>query len=142
MRSVPLLQWGDEDGTIYKRRPSAGLTSSRTRSWQRCRRKHVVQTHVVRELAVMIRQVDRVAEDHPGACDSPRIPTKGDSHWLCELRIVELSDRLIAVRERFLEARHQLGLRPGRLHRIRSGGILGWPRSLQRAKVVAEEVIV
>src|SRR6266513_3740367 len=90
----------------------------------------------------MIRQVERVAEDHVGACDSPRIRTKGESYRLGELRIVELSDRLIAVRKRFLETRHQLRLRPGRLHRIRSGGILGCPRSLHRAKVVAEEVIV
>jgi len=28
----------------------------------------------------MIRQVHRVAEDHPGACDGPRIPAKDDSH--------------------------------------------------------------
>ena len=90
----------------------------------------------------MIRQIDCVAEDHPGTCDCARIPTKSDSHRLGELRIVELGDRLIAERERFSEPRHQLRLRPGRLHRIRSSGILGCPRSLQRAKVVAEEVIV
>src|SRR5437773_9793642 len=90
----------------------------------------------------MIRQVERVAEYHIGACDGPRIRTKGESYRLGELRIVELGDRLIAVRERFFEARHQLGLRPGRLHRVRSSGIFGCPRSLHRAKVVAEEVII
>src|SRR5437763_258999 len=121
---------------------SARLASSRPRSWQRCRRKYAVQTHVVCELAVVIRQVHRVAEDHCRSRESPRIPSEGDSYRLAELRIIDLSDRLIAVGERFLEARHKLVLRPRRLHRIRSGGILGGPRSLHRAEVVAEEVIV
>src|SRR5256885_13436097 len=121
---------------------SARLASSRPRSRQRSRRKYVVQTHVVRELAVVIRQVHRVAEDHCRPRESPRIPTEGDSYRLAELRIIDLSDRLIAVGERFLEARHKLVLRPRRLHRIRGGGILRSAGCSHRAEVVAEEVIV
>src|SRR4051812_27607750 len=73
----------------------AGWTRPRQRSW----RDDVVQAHVVRELAVMIGQIQRVAEHHVRARDGARVPAEGDGNGLRELGVVELSDRLIAERE-------------------------------------------
>ena len=90
----------------------------------------------------MIRNIERVTKHHVRADDRARIGAHLERHILAQLRIVDLCKRLLAERERILELRDQLRLRPHRLHRIggrRVGHVL---RCLHITERIAEQNIV
>src|SRR2546423_2322905 len=90
----------------------------------------------------MVSKVLHVADQHPSTYHSTWVSTKGHGNRVSELCVINLGDCLLAKRKRLLEARYQLVLGPGCLDRVSGNGILGRARSLHRAKVVAEEIVV
>jgi len=124
------------------RRARFALVPSWSRSRERRRRQHAIQTHVVRELAVVIRQVERVAEQHVRARHVSRLPAECDRDLVGELRVIELADRPLAILERRLELGDQRVLGPRCLHGVGGRGVLGRPCALHRPEIVAEEIVV
>ena len=90
----------------------------------------------------MIREIERVTEHHR---DSRRVPgraAKRERHRVRERRVAQLVERLGAERERRLEFRYQLILRPLRLDGIRRRCVVLRSVGLHRAEGVAEEITV
>jgi hypothetical protein len=67
------------------------LVAGWARAWQRCRRQDAVQPHVVRELTIVVAEVERVAEDHIRA---RHVARRTYRDLLRELRVIELLERL------------------------------------------------
>src|SRR5437588_5961610 len=107
---------------------------------ERRRRQDVVQTHVVRELAVVIGDVERMAKHHARTCHVPRLATERHRDLIGELRVIELGEGVLAERERRFELRDQRILGPLCLDGIRRRRVLRRQRRLHRAEIVAEEI--
>src|SRR4051812_48608030 len=94
------------------------LVTGASRSRQRGRRQNVVETHVIRELAVMVREIEGVTERHVRARNSARLRPERHRELLAELGVVQLRESTLAERERFLELRNEGFLGPLRLDRV------------------------
>ena len=122
--------------------PSYSVAAGARRRRERGGRQNVVQAHVVRDLAVVIRHVERVAQDHAGARALPRLPAERQRDLFAQFRIVELGERVLAELERRLELRDERVLGPLRLDGVGRRRIRCRQRRLHLPEIIAEEIVV
>jgi hypothetical protein len=109
---------------------------------QRRRRQHAVEPHVIRDLAVVVPEIECVAEDHRGTRHVAGLAAEGHARLRSDARVGELPERPLAEVERLLELRDERVLRPLGLHRVRGLGVLRRPREFHLAEGIAEQIVV
>src|SRR5262249_39497307 len=109
---------------------------------QRRRREHAVQAHVVRDLAVVIDQIECMGEYQVPPNRFPLSAGVGKGNRFGECGVGNLFDRLLAECKRCFEPRHELGLWPSGLDGVRRRRVLRIGRRFHGAEGAAVEVAI